>query len=206
MLSCLRFLHRPIYESRQRALVRLIVPFLRTSDRVLDVGCGFGALGLALMEDESCPDDVIVRGLERHPRSEKFIEIDGYEGGVLPYEDDTFDVVILSDVLHHEEAPDQLLEECVRVSRRAVIIKDHLIGGFLAQWRTSFIDWAANAPYGVHCLYQYKTHGDWLESHRRHGLHVEHELTSLNIYPPGVNLIFGRGLHYFVVLTQEESS
>ena len=205
MLKWFRFLHRPIYESRQRALVHLIVPCLRASDRVLDVGCGYGALGRALMGDEACPDDVIVRGLERHPRSEQYIEIDGYEGGVLPYEDAMFDVVILADVLHHEATPDQLLAECIRVSRRLVIIKDHLIDGFLGQWRTSLIDWAANAPYGVQCLFEYKTHHDWLESHRRHGLTVERELTSINLYPPGINLIFGRGLHYFAVLSRAES-
>ena len=149
MISWLRFIHRPIYESRQRALLRLIVPVLRESDRVLDVGCGYGSLGLALMEDEACPRDVIVHGLERFPRDEALIEIDGYDGGRMPYEDDAFDVVILADVLHHEKNPAFLLQECARVSRRVVIIKDHKTDGILAQQRISFIDWAANAPYGV---------------------------------------------------------
>jgi SAM-dependent methyltransferase len=203
MGSLMRGLHRPIYASRLRTLVRLILPALRQSDRVLDVGCGFGALGRALMDDGACPPDVQVRGLERYPRTGPLIEVDGYSGGPMPYDDSTFDVVILADVLHHEEDPDALLAECARVTRRAVILKDHKIDGPLAQWRVSFIDWAANAPYGVKCLYQYNTLQGWRACHERHGLHVQREMTSLMLYPKVVNLLFGRRLQYFAVLTRQ---
>ncbi len=107
--------------------------------------------------------------------------------------------MILADVLHHEEDPDRLIAECTRVARRLVIIKDHKIEGPWAKMRISFIDWAANQPYGVKCLYQYHTLAQWQQILRRHGLRVEHEVTSMRLYPPLVNLVFGRRLQYLVV-------
>jgi SAM-dependent methyltransferase len=193
-------MHAPIYEWRLRELVRLITPHLRAGDRVLDVGCGFGALGNALLDHVERPDAVTIRGLERAPRGNELIEMDAYDGGRMPYDDNAFDVVIVADVLHHEEDPDALIAECMRTARRLLIIKDHQRRGVLSQQRISLIDWAANAPYGVRCLYRYNTPRQWRESHERHGLDLDEEHSSMRLYPPVVNLLFGGSLQYMAVL------
>lgn len=192
-------LHKPVYEARLRALARAVTPHLRADDRVLDVGCGFGALGRALLDAPDAPDGLHVEGLERHPRGGEFIPVTGYAGGGIPFPDGAFDVVLLADVLHHEERPHRLLAECARVSRRLLIIKDHVVQGPLAQQRISLIDWAANAPYGVRCLFRYNTPADWKDWAARHGLRAVEERTAMNLYPPVVNMLFGRGLQYFAV-------
>src|SRR5271157_1543760 len=161
--SLLRNLHKPIYDWRLKELVRLIGPHLNPGDRVLDVGCGFGQLGRALM-------------------------------------DATFDAVILADVLHHDEDPDRLLRESARVSKRLVIIKDHLRVGFMAQQRISLLDWAANAGYAVPCLYRYNNLTEWRRSIGLVGSNLIQERTSVDIYPPVFNQLLGKGLHYFAVL------
>jgi SAM-dependent methyltransferase len=196
----MRKVHEPIYNARIRELVRQIVPWLKTNDRVLDVGCGFGTLGHTIMNDPNCPPGVVVSGLERVKREGELIEVDAYGGGDLPYESNRFDVVILADVLHHEADPDRLMDECARVAKRLLIIKDHKVDGPLAQQRISLIDWAANAPYGVPCLYRYNTPTQWRESHARHGFQVERELQTMHLYPPAFNLMFGRRLQYMAVL------
>jgi len=195
-------LHGPVYRARLRELVRGIHPHLRTGDSVLDVGCGYGALGRALRDDPQCPADVSITGLERVKRGDEAIEVREYDGVTIPYEDNTFDVVILADVLHHEENPDRLIAECRRVCARLLIIKDHKIDGPLAQPRIAFMDWAANNPYGVPCLYRYHTHEQWKRLHQRHQLTVVEERTAMNLYPPGYNLIFGRRLQYLAVLAK----
>lgn len=196
----MQLMHRPIYESRIRELVRQIAPWLQPNDCVLDVGCGFGALGRAILDSPLCPAGVSIRGLERVKRGGEMIEVDAYDGEVLPYETSSFDVVLIADVLHHEPDPDALIDECARVTRRSLVIKDHKIKGPLALQRISFIDWAANAPYGVPCLYRYNTPAQWTESHRRHNLAVELEISAMRLYPPIVNLLFGGQLQYFAVL------
>lgn len=192
-------LHAPVYASRLRALTVAILPHLRENDRVLDVGCGFGALGRSLLDAPGAPAGLRVEGLERHPRGGESIPVTGYAGAAMPFADGSFDAVIVADVLHHEEHPHRLLAECVRVSRRLVIIKDHRLGGFLSRPRVSLIDWAANAPYGVRCLYRYNTTAQWRSWAAMHGVETVEERTAMNLYPPMVNLAFGRGLQYFAV-------
>lgn len=196
--SLMQAMHGPIYRSRLRELVRRILPHLKEGDRVLDVGCGNGTLGRAIMEAPGAPR-VVVEGLERVVRGGEPITVHAYPGGRFPFEDGSFDAVIVADVLHHEDKPDDLLAECRRTSRRLIIIKDHQLKGPLAKARVSFIDWAANAPYGVPCLYRYNTAAQWEELPRRHGLEAVQVLTSMKVYPPLVNLLFGGGLHYFGV-------
>jgi ubiquinone/menaquinone biosynthesis C-methylase UbiE len=121
----------------------------------------------------------------------------------MPWTDNTFDIVILADVLHHERNPDHLLKESVRISKGLTIVKDHLREGLLAQQRISLLDWAANAPYQVPCTYRYNNLQEWHETFERAHLRLKEERTSIDIYPPLVNQLFGKGLHYFAVLEKD---
>ncbi|MCW5763792.1 MAG: methyltransferase domain-containing protein [Phycisphaeraceae bacterium] len=197
--SLMSAMHRPVYESRLRHLVAAILPHLKQGDKVLDVGCGIGTLGHALMKAPGSPSGVKVEGLERVVRGGEPIPVHGYDGVTMPFADGTYDVVIVADVLHHEPEPDRLIAECVRVSRRLVIIKDHQIRGFCAQSRISFMDWAANAPYGVPCLFRYNTPEQWTQTLDKHGLVAHERWDGMRLYPPVVNFIFGRGLQFMTV-------
>ncbi|TVQ32416.1 MAG: methyltransferase domain-containing protein [Phycisphaeraceae bacterium] len=196
----MKMIHGPIYEARLRELVRRITPHLREGDRALDVGCGVGTLGVALMEGEQAPTGLIVEGLERHRRGGEPITVHSYQGGVMPFEDDAYDVVILADVLHHAPEHDQLLAECARVAKRLLIIKDHQRAGLLAWPRIALIDWAANAPYGVSCLFRYHTPSEWSEIERRHGLEPIERIERMRLYPFGWNLLFAGRLQRLCIL------
>jgi 2-polyprenyl-3-methyl-5-hydroxy-6-metoxy-1,4-benzoquinol methylase len=193
-------LHAPIYESRIAELVRQIVPHLEPGDRVLDVGCGGGALGAAILEANGLPPGVSVRGLERFRRGAEAIPVDAYDGGKFPYADGAFEVVILADVLHHEAEPHRLIGECQRVASRLLVVKDHKIDGPLAWLRISLLDWLANTPYGVACTYRYNTPDEWSRWHSEHGLTVERELSAMRLYPEPFNLVFGGRLQYLALL------
>jgi SAM-dependent methyltransferase len=205
LVSLMRRLHAPIYRFRLRELVKRITPLLRGGERVLDVGCGFGALGRAIMEHPACPAGVEVRGLERVARDQRLVRVDEYDGRTIPYGDESFDVVILADVLHHEADPHRLLEECRRVARRLLIIKDHVRSGPFAQARLALLDWAANAPYGVPCRFQYNRLEEWRRWHAAHGFTLLEEHTSMRLYPPVVNAIFGGRLQYFAVVDAQKA-
>jgi SAM-dependent methyltransferase len=198
----LRTLHKPIYEYRQKELVRLISPHLKPGARVLDVGCGFGHLGRALMEAAS--GSIKVEGAESVPRGGEFIRVTASPGTSLPWPEKTFDAVIVADVLHHDHDQLRLLTECARVSKRLVIIKDHLRNSLLAQERISLLDWAANAGYNVPCLYKYNNLQEWRAMVGKVSSGVVEEKTSLDIYPPVFNQLLGKGLHYFVVFQRAE--
>ncbi len=204
--SLMSAMHKPIYNARLRELVRVITPHLQQDDRILDVGCGVGTLGKALLDDDRSPPGLVAEGLERVVRGGEPITVHAYDGGTMPFEDKSYDVVMVADVLHHEPEPDGLIAECCRVARRMVIIKDHQIRGILAQQRVSFMDWAANAPYGVPCLFRYNTPDEWTATLVRHGLSAIERHDAMRLYPPFVNTLFGGKLQFMVFGSVSEVS
>jgi SAM-dependent methyltransferase len=197
-LACL---HKPIYARRIEVLSSLIAKQLRENDRVLDIGSGSGELAAQIGKRASESDIVItIQGAEKHPRGDESVETIAFDGYAIPVADGHYDVTILADVVHHEEDFMKLLREAVRVTKRYFIIKDHVANGFLAYPRICFMDWAANNPYGVKCLYRYFSVAEWQQHYEELGLTVAHELQSIRLYPEPFNFIFGNELQYFAVL------
>lgn len=194
-------LHRPVYRSRIEGLVPALVAHLQPDDSVLDIGCGGGGLGCAIMDAPQCPGGVAVRGVEVAPRGGEAIEVLGYDGRHLPFDDQSVDVCILADVLHHDEQPDLVIAEASRVASRAVIIKDHKRDGVLAKARISLMDWAANRAYDVPCLYRYHTLQGWRDTHSRLGFGVISEHTAMQLYPRPYRWVFTPRLQYLAVLS-----
>ncbi len=192
----LEHLHKPVYEKRIKVLSDLIVPKLQDDEHLVDVGSGYGGLGNAILEEAQGTKRITVTGLEKKPRGGEKIETVGFDGYSIPAKDEEYDVTILADVVHHEEKPMELLKEVARVTKRMMIIKDHIPQGILAQSRISLIDWAANDPYGVKCLYRYFTVEQWQDIYKELGMTIGEEITSINLYPPLINMLFGKRLQY----------
>jgi SAM-dependent methyltransferase len=155
------------------------------------------------MDSPLSPPEVTVNGLERVRRGNELIPVDEYDGRTIPRGDRSVDAVILADVLHHEEDPDRLLAECLRISRRLIVIKDHKPDGLFGHSRICLLDWAANDPYSVPCLYRYQTLPQWRETFARHRLKIDREWTRLRLYPFPYWLFFTDRLQYMAVLSRQ---
>lgn len=202
MKALLRALHAPVYRRRLEVLVEILSRYLEPEESLLDVGCGAGTLGQALAEGIG----VTVSGLETHVRDGCEIPVDHYDGRTIPHPDNSFDSVLLADMLHHEEDPGRVLREAARVARRRVVVKDHKVDGLLAHPRICLIDWAANAGYDIPCLFRYPTLEGWHTLFRECALETGAEQRSINLYPAGLNLLFGRRLQYLAVLEPAQAT
>ena len=175
LFSPLNWAHRRwVWPQRMEGLVRMIQPRLRAGDRVLDVGCGNGEFGKLLQEHPQSPSGLAFRGVEPEGlvRPGTAIPVEAFDGVHLPYEDGAFEVVLLTDVLHHAGEPAALLGECVRVARRRVIIKDHVVYGSWDRKRLGFSDWLANVIHGVPCTFGYLSREGWEGIARQAGARI----------------------------------
>ncbi|MEO5598566.1 MAG: methionine biosynthesis protein MetW [Novosphingobium sp.] len=107
-----------------RTDLALIAQNVAAGSRVLDVGCGDGALLAALRDDYSCD----ARGMEIDSanvatcvaRGLSVIQGDA-DSDLAIYPDAAFDYAILSQTLQTTHRPDKVLDELLRVGRKAFV-------------------------------------------------------------------------------------
>ena len=187
-----------VHNRRVRVLSHHLVELIPQSAQVLDVGCGDGLLASLIMQKRV---DVKIRGIDVLIRSQSHIPIYRFDGQVIPYSDASFDAVMFVDVLHHTEDPMILLREAMRVTRKAILIKDHTCNGLFASSRLRFMDQVSNARHGVALPYNYWSQQKWFAALEMLGLTMSIWKKDLGLYPWLVNWIFGRSLHFIALLT-----
>ena len=123
---------------------------------VIDVGSGDGYLGAVL---QTFRPGTRVVGVETQVRelTRPGFEPVVFDGLHLPFPDRAFDVAILSNVLHHADDQAALFAETCRVTRRRVVIKDHLAASTLDHWKLAVLDVLGNRRFGA------DTQGDYLD-------------------------------------------
>lgn len=131
--------------------------FPRGSD-VLDIGSGNGEISRRLLT-MGCAASIHGVDVLAHP--DPLIPTVQFDGEHLPYEDASFDLVTLLDVLHHTRHPERLLAEAARVSRGRVLIKDHYWATRLDRWILMLSDYLGNKPYGVSLPYAFLRMEQW---------------------------------------------
>ncbi len=119
-----------------------------------------------------------------------------FDGQRLPYGNASFDVVMFVDVLHHAENPFGLLKEALRVSRNAVLIKDHTQDGFFAGPTLRFMDRVGNLRHHVSLRYDYWPRQRWVSVFESLGVKLAEWKQHLSLYPWPANWVFERSLHF----------
>lgn len=114
---------RRVLSRRATTLAGLLAKVIPGNATVLDVGSGDGLVGYLIGQDRI---DLRISGVDLLIRRDTPIPITQFDGKKLPFEDKTFDVCLFIDVLHHTNNQLDLLKEALRVSRRGLVIKDHL--------------------------------------------------------------------------------
>ncbi len=186
-----------VFKRRVRVLSSLLSQVLPDNSTILDVGCGDGMIDKLILENRP---DVKITGLDILIREKTFIEVQKFDGKSIPSPDNQYDCVQFIDVLHHTTDPMILLKEAVRVSKKFILIKDHLKEGFLGEATLKFMDWVGNARYKVVLPYNYWTESEWKDAFSKLNLDVVSLNTRLGLYPFPANLIFERKLHFLALL------
>ena len=182
-----------VHKRRVEVLRRLLSELIPSRSSVLDVGCGDGLLASLIMTNRQ---DVEFTGIDVLLREESHIPIAEFDGKHIPFPDKSRDFVMFVDVLHHTDDPMVLLREATRVARKGLLIKDHLLNGFLAGATLKFMDSIGNSRFGVALPNNYWRRNQWSEAFTELGLEIDAWHSDLKLYPRSADWIFGRSLHF----------
>lgn len=188
-----------VFNRRVRVLASHLADAIPTRGTVLDLGCGDGSVALALM---ALRPDLKVEGVDVFVRPNARIPVTLYDGHHLPFADESFDYVTIVDVLHHTDDPPAIMAEAARVARQGIVIKDHLLEGFLAGPTLRFMDWVGNRGHGVVLPYNYLTRKQWQGAFYRSKLTTVSNVERLGLYPPPLSWFFDRSLHFVALATR----
>ena len=194
---------RTVLGRRAVILANWFAEFAPPGARILDVGCGDGAIASLIATARS---DVSIEGVDVLVRAKTRVPVTWYDGVHIPFDDDSFDLVMFSDVLHHVDDPGALQIEARRIARRHVLIKDHRVEGIAAAARLRFMDQIGNARFGVSLPYNYWCEAQWDAAWRTIGLYPERVVTELGLYPWPLDALFGAHLHFIALLRKGDAT
>ena len=130
----------PDQQVNQREIYEWICEQSPEGGRVLDIGCGDGALlaklarergvrGTGIELSEECVVQAVQRGLSVHHGN--------FEEGMDHYDDDSFDVVVLSVVIQEMHHPASVMREAFRIGKRVLVVFPNF-GYWRIRWQLSF--------------------------------------------------------------------
>ena len=111
--------------ARNRNQAEMLRGYISPGQTVLDIGCGTAHL----TECVGQMFGAVVTGVDVQDIRVQQVPFYLFDGTSLPFEDQSFDHIILSFTLHHCHDPQALIEECRRVARLTVMAFEDLPEG-----------------------------------------------------------------------------
>lgn len=107
--------------------------------KILKVGTGIGYAN-KLIQDQN--NSIVHLDVKKH--ADSLVETQIYGGNILPFSDNSFDVVLCLYTLHHAKNSRKLLQELQRVCKTTLILYETTYNSFFSKCSLIFYDWRAN--------------------------------------------------------------
>jgi ubiquinone/menaquinone biosynthesis C-methylase UbiE len=145
---------------RAKKIANFIWPLLSKGDKVLDFGCG----NLLVAEFIQGNLDVEIIGVDVIDINLTSLPLKIYDGERIPFEDKYFDVTYAVFVFHHTDRIDSLFSECIRVTKRRIIVLEDVYENNLELWITKVLDYSNKLIYPeISILLNFRKEAKWIE-------------------------------------------
>jgi SAM-dependent methyltransferase len=189
-----------VFGRRAHVLAGLLATNVPPNSSLLDIGCGDGTISSLI---QAAIPTAKIQGIEVAERPACRIPCRPFDGLHIPFPDATFDICMFVDVLHHTTHIREVLAEASRVSRRFLLIKDHLSESLLDFYTLKFMDWIGNRPHGVVLPNNYQSRSQWDAFFAGGRLDLNAWQDQVPLYPFPFNRVFGRKLHFVALLEKK---
>ncbi len=131
--------------------------------KVLDIGTGTGWIAEEIKKRKNV--DIVLLDVVDFNQTDLKVII--YDGKIIPFEDNSFDTVLLKFVLHHTENPLDILKEAKRVSKNNIIIFEDTYNSGLGKFLLCVLDYISNLPsffvkpFAENMPFNFKKVSDW---------------------------------------------
>lgn len=119
-IGALRWALYRLAQWRVQEKLAALSPYLAVKERVLDIGAGNGVLCQQLRRRGQ---EVVALDTANLSFIDDIVPV-VYDGVVMPFRADAFDVALIITVLHHCKDPNAVLAEARRVARRILVIEE----------------------------------------------------------------------------------
>lgn len=187
-----------IYDKRTQQICNHILSIISKFkiNEILDIGSGDGKIDRLIMNKSK----VKINGIDVLIRDHTHIPVEKYNGQHINKKDNSVMSTMMIDVLHHTERPDLVLKEAARVSKKYVIIKDHILHNYLSLIKLKAMDYVGNKHHGVNLPYNYMKAVTWNKIIKQNKLKIVYLKQNLNLYKGILHILFDSNLHFIAVL------
>jgi len=107
---------------RAKRIADFILPLLSNGDKVLDLGCG----DLLIAESIQRNLNVKITGIDVVDANLTSLPLKLYNGKKIPFRNKSFDITYAAFMFHHTNNIESLLSECIRVTKKRIIILEDI--------------------------------------------------------------------------------
>lgn len=156
------------FGKRRRELIfSKIQRYIRTSDKIIDVGCGGGNISRILKEHGHDVTSIDIVNKSYSYNVQPII----FNGRTIPFPNKSFDVGLVCAVLHHTPQPEHLLQETARVAKRIIVLED-IYSSSIQKIVTMISDSIVNLEFVGH-PHTNKTDREWKFVFNKHNLKLK---------------------------------
>lgn len=161
---------RKFIQAKAEAVGGEIANFIEDGENVLDFGCG----DMTISEVIKNKRKVGLTGVDNVDYNFTENRMILYDGKRIPFNNSKFDTVISSLVFHHCDDPEAALRECIRVSRKKIIVIEDYYTSAFGKVMTKVVDWVANRIQSgeINIPFNFKSVPEWEKTFSENGLDI----------------------------------
>lgn len=190
-----------VSKRRAQKLAQHLAETIPSNKRILDIGSGNGRLAKLILD---LRPDLQIHGIDINIDSGSAIPIDLYDGKTIPFDTDSWDICMASDVLHHCDDPIAVLQEMSRVAKESIVLKDHVADNRFSRMLLITMDWIGNVGYGTKVPFNFFSSTEWLQAYAELGLTQVRSKKNLRLYPYPFTWLLDGNLHFVTLLAVKQ--